>query len=626
MNDVNFEKKNILILEDSLTQAVELEYILEQGGYSSTTVINGVEALKYLNDSNNIRPDIIISDIVMPEMSGFEFCKELKLIDHLKKIPVILLTSLSDAKDIISGLECGADNFITKPYKSEYLLSRIKQVIANFEIRIKHPSDGGINIQFAGNNYIIKSDRIQILDLLVSSFENAVEKNTELNLTIQNLNETQRELLKTKDLLNKLASSDALTKIFNRRAFKEIATKLLSLAIRKKRSYAILHLDLDNFKLINDTLGHKAGDEVLKETAAKLTNILRGEDITGRIGGDEFAVVLIDFEDDNGIDFVANKIIESFKKSIKIKGEDIFVTLSLGIAILKEGSISTYAELLQKADMAMYEAKRSGKSQYRFYNKQIKAKHERHQNLEKEIDKALRDNEFSMVYQPIIDLSNNSIVGFESLIRWKNGILGTVCPDEFITFAENTKQIHEIGNWIINEVMRQCSIWDEKSLKNKFITINVSPVQFERKAFISLLNSCFVKYKQNTERIVIEITETAFSQFLKAETLLGLTDNDIPLAIDDFGSGYSSMQRLLELPVDYLKIDGSAIKDLANSEKHQGVVKNILSIARSINVKTIAECVETKEQAEFLIEYGCDYAQGYFYSKPLNSDDVIKFL
>ncbi len=626
MFKIDSKKKNVLILEDSPTQAVELEYILERGGYSSITSVNGIKALEYLKDSNNIIPNIIISDIVMPEMSGFEFCKELKLIEKFKNIPVILLTSLSDATDIISGLECGADNFITKPYKSEYLLARVKQVIANFDIRVNQEPGRGINIQFAGKTYNITSDRIQILDLLVSSFENAVEKNTELNLTIQNLNETQRELLKTKEMLNKLASYDALTDIYNRRVFKKIAIDLLALAVRKKRKFAILHLDLDNFKSINDTLGHKAGDEVLKITAVKLTDILRGEDITGRIGGDEFAVVLMDFDNKDGVDFVANKIIESFKKPIKINGEDIFVTLSLGIAILNEYSISTYAELLQKADMAMYEAKKSGKSQYRLYNEEIKVKYERQQNLEQEIDRALRDNEFSMVYQPIMDLSDNAIVGFESLIRWKNKILGTVTPDEFITFSEKTKQIHEIGIWIIDEVMRQCSLWCDNDLKAKFVTINVSPVQFERKTFIPLLNSCFNKYKIQTDRIIVEITETAFSQFLKAETLLGLTDNNILMAIDDFGSGYSSMQRLLELPVDFLKIDGTAIKKVAESKKYQGVVRNIISIAKSINVKTIAECVETKEQADFLIENGCDYAQGYYYSKPLNPEDVIKLL
>ena len=618
--------KNVLILEDSPTQAVELEYILEKGGYSSTTVINGKEALKLLNDSNNIMPDIIISDIVMPEMSGFEFSKAVKKNDKFKNIPIILLTSLSDPTDVISGLECGADNFITKPYQSEYLLSRIKYLLINFEMRKNQPSGQGIDIQFSGKKYNITSDRIQILDLLVSSFENSVQKNDELNLNIQSLKETQQKLVQAKEMLSQLATHDALTDIYNRRAFKEIAIKMLALAVRKNRKCAILHLDLDNFKAINDTLGHSAGDEVLKATASKLNNILRKEDITGRIGGDEFAIVLMDLKNDDEIHAVSIKIIESFKKPINLNNEDVFVTLSLGVAISRPDATNTYTELLKEADMAMYEAKRSGKSQYRLFDKQIKLKYDKRQSLEEELNRALRENEFSMVYQPIIDLSSNKIVGVESLIRWENKKLGKVSPDEFIHFTEKNRQIHEIGRWVMDNVMKQCSLWNSQGLKESFVTINISPIQFEKKDFIPLLISCLNKYKLNPKEIVIEITETAFSQFLKAETLLKIKKNDMLMAIDDFGSGYSSMQRLLELPIDFMKIDGSSIKEIAHNKKYQSVVKNIITIAKSLKVKTIAECVETKEQADFLIENGCDYAQGYYYHRPLKADDAIKLL
>ena len=367
MNDK--KKAHILILEDSPTQVVELEYILKKGGYSTNIVINGKEGLEYLNNPNNIMPDVVISDIVMPEMNGFDFCKALKKNDKLKNIPVVLLTSLSDPTDVISGLECGADNFITKPYKSDYLLARIKYLLVNLDIRKHQTSDEGIKIQFAGKKYDVTSDRMQILDLLVSSFENAVQKNSELNLTVQELKKTQENLIQAKDKLKELATHDALTNIYNRRAFEELANKMIALSDRKNRKITVFQLDVDDFKSINDSLGHDAGDEVLKSVALKLTNILRKEDIVGRMGGDEFAVVLMDLKSDDEIFAIANKIIESFKKPMNVNNKEISVTFSLGIALSKTGSKNNYSELLKDADLAMYEAKKSGKSQYKIFGR-----------------------------------------------------------------------------------------------------------------------------------------------------------------------------------------------------------------------------------------------------------------
>ena len=632
MNNFPETKKSILILEDSPTQAVELEYILEKGGYSSTTVVNGVEALEYLGDSNNIMPDIIISDIVMPEMNGFDFCKAIKKNEALKDIPIILLTALSNPGDVILGLECGADNFITKPYKREYLLSRINYILINFQMRKHQSSALGVNIQFGGKNYYITSDRVQILDLLFSSFENAVQKNDELKVTVHQLNETRKKLTlankraeEAKQLLNQLATHDVLTDLYNRRAFEDIAKKMLPLANRGKRKFGMLHLDIDNFKSINDTYGHNIGDKVLKVTASTLNSILREEDIIGRIGGDEFAVLLMDLKNNDEIYVISRKIIDSFKKPIVIKGEKIYASLSIGVSFSVPGSNNAYDKLLKEADLAMYEAKRSGKNQYKLFDDHIKEEHDKQRTMEEELNRALRENEFSIQYQPIIDLRSRKIAGVESLIRWDNEKLGTVKPENFIGFAENNKQIHDIGYWVINEVMRQCSEWGD-GLKGSFVTINISPIQFERKGFIESLFECIEKYKLDPRKIVIEITETAFSQSLSADTLFKMKNENILLAIDDFGSGYSSMQRLLELPIDFMKIDGEKIKKLSKGRKYKTIIENILNIAKSLNTKTIAECVETEKQAVFLLKNGCDYIQGFYYHKPLNPDEIIKLL
>ena len=619
------EKIYILILEDSLTQAVEIQYIVESAGFDSEVVINGKKALEFLNNPQNKKPDVIISDVVMPEMTGTEFCNIIKNDEKYKNIPVILLTSLSDPKDVISGLECGADNFITKPYQKEYLINKINYIISNKTLRKNQTSDDEIKILFLGKEYQIKSNKVQILDLLFSSFENSVLKNTELNTTIQKLNSTQKELQATNKKFEELATHDVLTGIYNRRAFEGIAKKYLSFADRKKQTCAILHLDIDNFKSINDTLGHEAGDIVIKSVVSKLTKNLRNEDIIGRIGGDEFAIIIIDI-DIATIHTVTQKIIDSFEEAILIKNKKLFTSISLGVSFSNPKSMKNYADILQEADLAMYEAKKSGKSQYRIFNEEIKANYEKYQTFEDELNNGIRNNEFKMVYQPIVDFVNKNIVGVESLIRWHNKKLGEVSPAEFIPFSETTKQIHKIGNWVIEEVMRQYSVWNEHSPINSFITINISPVQFERKNFISDLINSIKKYKINPKNIVIEITETAFSQFLKAEFLMNMKNHDILMAIDDFGSGYSSMQRLLELPIDFMKIDGVHVKRLSTDKKYEDIIINILGIAKSLNIKTIAECVETEEQAEFLLKNGCEYVQGYLYHKPMQPDEVSKLL
>ena len=625
MEMVNKTEKNILILEDSPTQAVELEYILELNGYKPVLAENGIKALEYLNNPECIIPDIIISDIVMPEMNGFDFCKEIKNNEKFKEIPIILLTSLANPSDVILGLECGADNFITKPYKRDYLLSRIEYILINFQMRKHQASDLGVNIQFAGKKYYITSDRVQILDLLFSSFENAVLKNDELRDTIQKLNQTQKELLQTKNKLKKLATRDPLTGLYNRRAFKQIAERmLLALVNRNEKKIAILHLDVDNFKTINDTLGHSVGDLILKTTASRLTESLRNEDLIGRIGGDEFAVLLVDVKGVDEINTIVTKIINIFKKPVIVKEKNLISTLSIGVSFSNKSKLNTYKSLLKEADIAMYEAKKNGKGQYRLYDEHIEEKHNKQLSLEVELDRAIREKEFSMVYQPIIDFNNNMIVGVESLIRWNNKKLGIVAPNVFIPFAEKSKQIHDIGNWVINEVMRQCSVWGSE-LKGRFVTINLSTVQFERKSFIEVINSNIEKYKLNPKDIVLEITETAFAQSLNIETMKKLRDKEFVLAIDDFGSGYSSMQRLLELSVKYMKIDGETIKQFSDN-KFKKIIGNVLSIAKSLKLNTIAECVETEEQIDFLKKNGCDYAQGYYYHKPLNPDEIVTLL
>ena len=616
--------RKILIVDDSPTQLLELQFILQDEGYGVITASDGNKALEYLDDKDSDSVDIIITDIVMPGLDGYELCKKIKDNPKLLSVPVVLLTSLSNPMDVIQGLKCGADNFITKPYSREFLINRLYYIFANQEIRKDQSASLGVSIRFAGNKYHITSERVQILDLLFSSFENTLNTNVELKATIQQLKETQQKLKiankkaeEARSMLNQLATYDALTGIYNRRAFEELAQKMVSLANRKNKKLAVFHLDIDNFKSINDTLGHDFGDKVLKVVVDKVSAILRKEDIIGRIGGDEFALLIMDILNKEEIHTVVGKIIDLFKEPLFVEGDKVYTTLSIGITESCQYKDNIYSELLKEADLAMYEAKKNGKNQYRIFKSQLKGNFVKQRSLEEELNRALREDEFWMVYQPIIDLKSNTIAGVESLIRWKNEKLGTVNPAEFILFAESSKQIHDIGSWVVNEVMSQYSLVNNNNKNNDFfITINISPVQFERDNFMSTFFECVNKYELDPGKIVIEITETAFSQSLVSEVLEIMKKENVLMAIDDFGSGFSSMHRLLEFPVDFMKIDGKYIEKLEDDKKCRAIVKNILNVAKSLKIKAVAECVETKEQADFLIKNGCDYAQGYFYHKP----------
>ncbi len=623
--------KKILIVDDSPTQLLELQFILQDEGYGVVTASDGNKALEYLADDNNDPVDIIITDIVMPGLDGYELCKKIKDTSKLVSIPVVLLTSLSNPMDVIQGLKCGADNFITKPYSREFLVNRLYYIFANQEIRKDQSASLGVSIRFAGNKYHITSERVQILDLLFSSFENTLNTNIELKATIQQLKETQQKLKiankkteEARSMLNKLATYDALTGIYNRRAFEELAQKMVSLANRKNKKLAVLHLDIDNFKSINDTLGHDFGDKVLKVVVNKISAILRKEDIIGRIGGDEFALLIMDILNKEEVHTVVGKIIDQFKEPLFIGEDKVYTTLSVGISESSLYKENTYSELLKEADLAMYEAKKNGKNQYKIFKTHFKGNFVKQRSLEEELDRAIRENEFWMVYQPIIDLKDNTLAGVESLIRWKNEKLGTVNPAEFILFAESSKQIHDIGSWVVDEVMNQYSLLNNKRGKDFFISINISPVQFERDNFMPMFFECINKYKIDPTKIVVEITETAFSQSLVSDVLDKMKSENVLMAIDDFGSGFSSMHRLLELPVDFMKIDGKYIEKLEDNKKYRAIVKNVLNVAKSLKIKAVAECVETKEQADFLVKNGCDYAQGFFYYKPLKLEDLVK--
>lgn len=355
--DTKNKPVEILIVEDSPTQAVQLEYTLEQNGFLVSVAGNGNEALALLKKK---LPTIVISDVIMPEMDGYQLCENIKKDDSIKDVPVILLTSLSQPEDVIKGLQCGANNFIVKPYEEEHLLSRIQYILANQEIRKVATADMGIEIIFSGRKYYITSDRIQIVDLLLSTYESSIQRNRELVMMNTELEKAKGNLASQAKELLELSLVDELTKLNNRRGFITLAKQQLKIGQRAKKDIYLFFVDMDGMKWINDNLGHNEGDVALIDTSNILKKTFRDSDIVARLGGDEFVALTTDTNDDN-IEIINNRLnnrLSDFNSKPNIKYK---LALSVGVAQFDPEDPCTIDELLSQADKLMYEEKKRHK-------------------------------------------------------------------------------------------------------------------------------------------------------------------------------------------------------------------------------------------------------------------------
>jgi diguanylate cyclase (GGDEF)-like protein len=426
-----------------------------------------------------------------------------------------------------------------------------------------------------------------------------------------------------------IAKHDLLTMLPNRLAF-EVELKRISASSRRfKRNFAILFIDLDNFKWINDNYGHDYGDVVLGQVASIVKASIREEDFVARIGGDEFAVILTDLDREESSAIVAEKILNNIiAKPFHVFNEFINITVSLGISSYPSCTDSAKM-LVKQADIAMYRAKSLGRNNYCFFSDEINTSFNNINSIRDELQSALKKNELYLNYQPIVNLKDSKIVGLESLLRWKSPKLGLIPPAEFIFLAEETRLIHEIGLWVIEETCKFIKKCKDVGVSNIFFSINLSPRQLEQETFTENLSSVLKKHETNPAQIDLELTESNLSSFLTSSNknyLLFLKQTHLRLSIDDFGTGYSSLDRLANLPINTLKIDGSFVSKINSDEKSNTIIKGIVALSKSLNMKTIAECVETKEQAEFLLNEGCELAQGFYYYKPMSDKKLLNIL
>ncbi len=458
----------------------------------------------------------------------------------------------------------------------------------------------------------------------ISRYQNFINKlNVELEEKIE---EKTKELKEQSDSMNYLAHHDSLTELPNRLLFLDRLKQAIKSAKRRNHNVAILFLDLDRFKEINDTYGHGIGDKLLKNVATKILACVREEDTIARLGGDEFTILLENVTQYQIVN-IAKKIVSVIQEPIIINKQELYTTASIGISSYPEdGNTSTI--LLRNADTAMYKAKENGKNNYMFYNTKMTELAFERVVLESSLRKAIDENEFITYYQPKVNATTGSVIGLEALVRWLHPELGLVSPIQFIPLAEDIGLMKNIDQWMMMNAMKTIMRFKEEGIETGVLSLNVSMKQLENKKFIEYLQDLIEEIGFDTKYLELEITE---SQIMKNPesaiyTLNYIRNLGIKISVDDFGTGYSSLSYLKRLPIDNLKIDRAFVKDAYKDEDDAAIVRVIIALARSLKLSFIAEGVETQEQLDFLLEEGCDDIQGYFYSKPLPENELREFL
>ena len=503
-------------------------------------------------------PDLVLMDAVMPEMDGFTACSMIKGFPNGKDIPVLIITALNDDSSISRAFSAGAIDYISKPVNFSVLRQRIARL------------------------------------LKASSAEKHVKQ---------------------------LAYRDTLTGLPNRSMFNERFNEILTKSRNSDAKVALMFLDLDRFKLINDTLGHEAGDLLLKYFADRMQGCMRKGDMVARFGGDEFTIVLDNVVSLDTVHGVVNKIQQQLSKPFVFMGKEIYINTSIGITLFPDDGqeIST---LLKKADMAMYRAKEKG-SKYQFYEEHMESRVSRRMDLENDLRKAIERNEIVVYYQPQENLNNGRLHGMEALVRWQHESRGLIGPADFISLAEDTGQIWEIGKWVLRKSCEQLRYWLDSGYEPVQLAVNLSSRQLVHPQLISEVGKILKETGLAAKYLELEITESVIME--NPEDVIGtleqLKNMGVRLAIDDFGTGYSSLNYLRRFPIDVIKIDRSFVSDITENQVDADIVNTIIALAHIMGVKVVAEGVETALQRDLLKQQSCDIIQGYYLSKPIPAEE-----
>ncbi|MEH2083392.1 MAG: EAL domain-containing protein [Nostoc sp.] len=596
-------KKDILIIDDMADNLRVLSSILTREGYNVRKALNWQMAL---TATQTLLPDLILLDIMMPEVDGYEICQTFKAWELTADIPVIFISALDDVFDKVKAFKVGGVDYITKPFEFQEVLVRVQNQLA------------------------LRSARLEILKLNVELEDRVKQRTGELEKTLQKLQQEIDSRQQLQSQLLDIALHDSLTGLSNRVLFIRRLENALNQA-KQESSYqfAVLFLDCDRFKVINDSLGHPVGDELLIAIAHRLQACLIPVDTLARLGGDEFGILLENITDINIAIQVAERILQQLSLAFQLSRYEVFMNASIGISWgNKDYDRPEY--LLRDADTAMYRAKAQGRAKYHVFNPAMHQEAIQLLELENDLRRAVERREFLVYYQPIISLATGRISGFEALVRWQHPIRGLVSPIEFIPVAEETGLINAINTWVLQSACHQLSIWQHYPVTPEPLTmsINLSARLFLQPNLVEQIDRIIYENKINPAYLELEITESVIMENTDAIKIIlqQLKQRKIKLIMDDFGTGFSSLSYLHSFPLNALKIDKSFVKRMQENKENMGLVPAMIGIANSMGMSAIAEGVETQEQLAQLRSLNCNFAQGYLFSKPIEQQLALELL
>jgi predicted signal transduction protein with EAL and GGDEF domain/FixJ family two-component response regulator len=699
-------RPRVLLVDDDEVNLLLTSIALRERGFEITDATSGEQALRLLAQWV---PDVVVLDALMPGKDGFQTCRDLRAIHGFESLPVLMLTGLDDDASITRAYEAGATDFFVKSTQWSLLGGRLRYLLRSARTRAElerskaklaraqdlarmgsfdwrrghggpvfsveglrvfglgpgHPLRFRTLLRMLGKDErggfgavlkeVLRHGSVLATDVPVTLLDGRqriihVEAEPEFNEhghmvgytgIVQDV--TDRRL--AEDRIRHLANFDALTGLPNRRQLIWRADRALEHARRMSHQVALLLIDLDRFKIINDTLGHAAGDELLMEVGRRLRACVRHSDqvmessieamgsrshrtleAVGRLGGDEFVALLPEVGDERDAERVAQRILEQMREPIFVGGQECFVTASVGIALFPRDGNSV-ADLMRNSDVAMYAAKSMGRNAASVYRPQQGGKGREKLELESALHKAIERNELVLFYQPKVDVRAGRMVGAEALMRWRRG--GQIVPPaDFIPLAEETGLIVPMSEWAIREAARQARLWQDRFGFAESIAVNMPSRLFERTDLVEHIHAAVTAHGVPHHVIELEITETGLMKELQnvIPSLHRLNEIGVEISIDDFGTGYSSLAYLTTLPISELKIDKGFVRDLGMTPQSSAVIAAIIALARSLGLRVIAEGVETMRQMEVLHRLGCGVMQGYLFSKPQPPEDVEVWL
>ena len=567
---------SVLVVDDEPSNFDVIEALLASLGYQLHYTSSGSDAIALLE---TIQPDLILLDVMMPGIDGIETCKRIKALPNWSQVPIMMVTALTSKEDLARCFAAGADDFVSKPVSRLELMARVRSTL-----------------------------RIRAQYQQLASF------NARLEATVQQRTTKLRAML----------YQDALTELPSRAALLHAMTEKLALG---EADFALLYLDCDQFKLVNGSFGHRVGDQLLIEIANRLNRHLLPGDLLARTGEDEFCFLLSQASSAL-VEAFAKEISSSFEMPFSVDGCNIFMTACMGAATCatSQGHVQCLIpeKILQDADTAMYQAKLRGRNSYQQFDSNMHVAMLHRLTLENDLQRALEREEFVLHYQPIVSLTTQRISGFEALVRWQHPTRGMVSPGEFIPALETTGLIVPLGLWVLSQACHQLRQWQQMGATNLTMSVNLSVRQFACPTLIEEVDWVLAKAAVDPTYLKLEITESALME--NAELSIALTQElrsrHIQISIDDFGTGYSSLGYLHQFPVDTLKIDRSFVQALEQGDRKYHVVNSVVALSQQLGLSVVAEGIETAEQLTWLQDLGCQYGQGYFFSKPLPACEI----